>query len=296
MTFKNINQDKGVASLVLLAFIFASMGIFIRYLQYDFTILQQVYLRIFTAFVIGLLLFYKDLHFQKIFKISRKEWLLLFLRAVTLYLFGIALLSQAYTQTLYSNVSFIGALPMTALFGFILLKEKISLKKIFYILIGFLGVIIIAVKDYSHLFIWGQGELFALISTVAFAFSYIFRKWQSDLLNNKEISVIIFFIGSVLLFVTSLLFREGLPHIASFSSFTLLIIFLAGLFNVANLFLTNYGFQKVEAVLASNILMLESLFAVVIGYLFFREIPLTKDFIGGALILCSAYMMNKISK
>lgn len=296
MKIKKSDHDKGVISLILLSLVFASMGIFVRYLQFDFTILQQTYLRIFVAFILGLVIFYKDLHFKKVLKLSRKEWTLLLLRAITLYLVGVALLSQAYTETLYSNVSFIGALPVTAILGFILLKEKVTLQKIVYILIGFLGVVLIAVKDYSHLFVWGQGEVITLIATVSFAFSYILRKWQSDVLNNKEIAVLIFFISSVLLFITSLFFGEGLPHLGSFTSFSLFILLLAGLGNVANLFLTNYGFQKVEAVVASNILMLESVFAVIIGFLFFREIPLPKDIFGGILILVSAFLINRVSK
>jgi drug/metabolite transporter (DMT)-like permease len=251
-------------------------------------------LRIFAAFVIGLVVFYKDLDFKKIFIISRKEWLLLVLRSITLYLFGVTLISKAYTETLYSNVSFIGALPLTAIFGFILLKEKVSFQKILFVLIGFLGVVIIAVHDYSHVFKWGQGELLTLIATVSFSLSYIFRKWQSDILNNKEISVIIFLISTLLLFISSLLLGEKLPHTSSFSTFTVLIIILAGLGNVANLFLTNYGFKKVQAVLAGNILMLESVFAVIIGFLFFRELPTFNDIIGGLLILSSAYMINKL--
>jgi drug/metabolite transporter (DMT)-like permease len=295
MSNKKVNREKGVLALIILSLVFASMGIFVRYLQFDFTILQQTYLRIFAAFIIGIIVFYKDIHFYKLVLISKKEWLLLLLRSLTIYVIGVTLLSQAYITTLYSNVSFIGALPLTAIFGFLLLKEKLTSQKILYVLVGFIGVVIIAVKDYSHLLSWGQGEVFTLIATVSFAISYISRKWQGDLLNNKEIAVLIFLISSILLFLTSLFFRETLPHLTSFSITTILLIIIAGTFNVANLFLTNYGFEKIEAVLAGNILMLEVVFAVIIGYVFFREIPSLKDVIGGVLIILSAYMINKLS-
>lgn len=289
------DRSKGILALVILAFVFASMGIFVRYLKTDFTILQQTYLRIFAAFLLGLVVFYKDLDIRKIKLISNKEWLVLTFRAVSLYLIGVTLLSQAYVTTKYSNVSFVGALPMTAILGFILLKEKVTVQKVVYILIGFVGVVLIAVKDYSHILVWGQGELLALIASVFFALSYIGRKWQGHLLNNKEIAVIIFFISSFLLFITSLLFQEGLPHASSFSSFVIPVILCAGLFNVINLFLTNYGFQKLEAVLAGNLLMLEVFFAVLLGFAFYHEIPTVKECLGALFIIVSVYRMNKIN-
>lgn len=73
------------------------------------------------------------------------------------------------------------------------------------------------------------------------------------------------------------------------------VILVAGLFNVVNLFLTNYGFQKVNAVLASNILMLEVVFAVGLAIFLYQEIPTLKELFGGFLIVASAYQMNKIS-
>jgi drug/metabolite transporter (DMT)-like permease len=287
-------KTKGIIALILLAAIFASMGIFVRFLQGDFTILQQTYLRIFIAAVLGTIVFAKDIHLTKIFKISKKDWALLLLRAISLYVLAVTLVSYAYTVGKYSNVSFIQDIPFTAILGFILLKEKITKPKILYITVGFLGVILISVKDYSNLFSWGHAELFSLISGFFFAFSYIARRWQSNVLNNKEIAVYIFYIATVLLVLTSVIFGEGIPH-SSWNSTILLILLGAGAFNVANLFLTNYGFEKVEAVIASNILGLETLFAVVIAIFLFHELPSIKELIGGLLIVFSVYKMNKLA-
>lgn len=295
MKILQTERNKGIIALIILSFVFASMGVFVRYLQIDFTILQQTYLRVFAAFLFGCIIFYKDIDLKKITKISKKEWSILLLRSVAMYLIAVTLISEAYTLSKYSNVSFVAALPLTAVFGFILLKEKITLQKILYILLGFLGVVLIGVSDYSNILIWQKGELFALIASVFFALSYIARKWQGNILNNKEIAVMIFFISTCLLCITSFLFGESFPSANSFSSVTIAVIILAGLFNVVNLFLTNYGFQKVNAVLASNLLMLEVIFAVGLGFFLYQEIPTIKEFIGGLLIVGSAYQMNKLS-
>jgi len=294
MNNKN-DRKKGILALIFVSLFFASMGIFARYLQFDFTILQQTYLRVFAALLLTIIFFYKDIHFQKFIHLSLKEWALLFFRAITWYVIGVTFLSQAFITTVYSNVAFIESLPLTAIFGFLLLREKITFKKTLYVAIGFLGVVIIAVKDYSHLFTWGAGEIFALLSTISFAINYVSRKWQGEMLNNKEIAAGMFFISSILLIITSFFFGEKLPSIGSFSPYMILIIVLAGAFNVMNVVLINFGFQKVEAVIAGNILMLEVIFALAIGFLFFDEIPLLKDIAGGVLILFSAYLMNKVS-
>ncbi|HYK08060.1 MAG TPA: DMT family transporter [Candidatus Eisenbacteria bacterium] len=292
---KIIEREKGIIALIFVSLFFASMGIFARYLQFDFTILQQTYLRVIAAFFLSIIFFYKDLHFQKFIQLSYREWVLLLFRAITWYVIGVTFLSQAFITTVYSNVAFIESLPLTAFFGFLLLREKITFRKLIYVAIGFLGVVVIAVKDYSHLFTWGHGELFALVSTIAFAINYVSRKWQGETLNNKEIAIGMFFISGILLVATSFFFHESLPRIESFSPFIGIILILAGAFNVMNVVLINFGFQKVEAVIAGNILMLEVLFALAIGFLFFGEIPQVKDIAGGILILFSAYMINTLS-
>ncbi len=289
------DKEKGVIALIILSFVFASMGVFARYLDAEFTVLQQTYLRIFVAFLFGFFIFYKDLHFEKIKKISLKEWSVLTFRSIALYLIGVTLISEAFITAKYSNAAFISALPITAILGFIFLKERITVSKVLFIIMGFAGVALIAVKDYSHLFDWGYGEVVALVASIFFALSYIARKWHSNLLNNKEIAVIIFFISSILLFGTSLLFQEGLPKSSNFTNFMIFIIAVAALFNVATLFLTNYGFQKIPAVLASNLLMTEVLFALLISIVFYNEFPTLKEVVGGILIVYSAYRMNKIS-
>jgi len=181
------DREKGILSLVLLALVFASMGLFARYLATGFLLFQQVYLRMFAALVVGVIVFRKQIDFAKFKRVSAKDWAIIVLRAVCYSLFGIVLFTQAILVTKYANVSFIGALPMTAVLGFILMGEKFTWKKVFYILLAFIGVFLISVKDYSHLLNWGRGEVLALISTVFFSISYVARKWQSNLLNNKEI-------------------------------------------------------------------------------------------------------------
>lgn len=293
MLKKKTEREKGILSLILLALIFASMGLFARYLSTGFLLFQQVYLRMLAAFVVAFVIFRNQVNLSKLKKISKKDWAVIILRAVSYSLFGIVLFTQAIIITKYINVSFIGSLPMTAVLGFILIGEKFTYKKALYVLIAMLGVLLISVRDYTNLFDWGKGELITLISTVFFSISYVARKWQSDLLNNRELTVINFFVAFIAVFIVSVLKGDRLP-LAGWHWGLLFAVVGAGVFNIANVFLTNYGFQKVEAVLASNILTLESFFAVIIGFLFYRELPIFKEIMGGLIIISSVIGMNRL--
>lgn len=290
---KLTQKQKGVISIVLLALLFASMGVFARYMQTNFTLFQQVYLRIAAALMLSLFFFKNKINFGKIYKISLKDWVVLIFRSLMLYVFGVSLFTYGIINAKYSNVSFISALPLTAVFGFILLKEKFTIKKMAYVMLAFLGVIFISVTDMRNLFNWGRGEFVTLVSVVFFSLSYIGRKWHSKLLNNYEITTLIFLISFVFVFLTSFFMGEGLPT-HNWSYFLGLVVLFAGLFNVGNLYLTNYGFERVEAVFASNLLTLESLFAIVVGFIFFREVPVMRELVGGAMIIFSVIKMNEL--
>jgi drug/metabolite transporter (DMT)-like permease len=288
-------KNKGVLSLIVLAFVFASMGVFARFLQFDFSLFQQTYLRIFAAFILGLTFFFKNLDFKKVYLISKKDWFWIIFRAVALYA-GILLISEAYFSSKYSNVSFIASLPLLPLFGYFFFKEKFTRAKAVYIIIGLIGVTLIAAKDWDNIFSWGYGELLAVLSVICFDLSYIARKWQSNLLNNKEITVLVFLTGSILLFITSFfILDESLPNLNTFTLPVISVLLCAALFNVANLFLTNYGFQKVEVIFAGNILTLETVFALLLGIFLYHEIPLARELVGGAIIVFSVYKMNQLS-
>jgi len=76
-------------------------------------------------------------------------------------------------------------------------------------LTAFVGVILLAIQDYQHIFAWGNGEVLALVSTFSFALSYVASRWRGTLLNNKEITTIILGIGALMVFLTSLIVGEG---------------------------------------------------------------------------------------
>lgn len=286
-------RTKGVIALAILAWVFATMGVFARYLGTEFELFEQTYLRIGLAFLIGSAIFFKFINWKKYFSISKKDIYILVFRTICLYL-GVALITEGLLNTNYANASLIAVLPIMPLMAYFLLGERLQRKTVGFILFGFFGVALLSLDGLSFSS-FGYGELMAFISLIFFDLSYIARKWHSDYLNNYETAVFMFGIGSFFLFATSIMLGEGLPTGSQFLSWTIFLALLGGaVFNVINLVLTNYGFQHVKASVASNILTIEAVFALGYGLFLFKEIPVFYEILGGIIILCSVYFVNKI--
>jgi drug/metabolite transporter (DMT)-like permease len=285
-------RTKGVIALFILAFVFASFGIFIRYLNTNFSIFQQLYLRLFLATLFTYCIFFKDIRLKRLIHMPKKDKWLITMRAADIYLFASTLNISAFISTKYSNVSFLQAIPTTAILGMFFLQEKPTRNKFLIIALSFIGVLFITVKDAHHLFTIGQGEIYALIADFFYSFFYISRKWHTNYLNNKELTFIILLLSSVFLFIASLIFDRSFPLTGWTMNYVVAIVVVAILV-VINMFLINYGFQYVEPFLANNIIALESVIAASIGFLLYKEILTLPEVIGSLLILISVPLMNK---
>lgn len=290
---KNLSdQSKGIIALIVLAWVFATMGVFARYLSTEFELFEQTYLRIGLAFLIGTILFSFRVSWEKYSQLNTKDALILSFRAICLYL-GVVLITEGLLNANYANASLVAVVPLMPIMAYFLLKERLSIKTVGFITFGFSGVCLVSF-DGINFDNFGYGELMAFTSLIFFDLSYIGRKWHSDYLNNFESTIFMFIIGACFLFITSMALGEGLPNTSQFS-WTIILALLGGaVFNVFNLLLTNYGFQHVKASVAGNILTLEVIFALAYGLFLFKEIPVTREMIGGAIILISVYFVNKI--
>jgi len=286
-------RQKGIAAIVFLALLYGILPLIPRYLSSSFLLFQQVYLRMFAGFVLSFIFFHKSIDFKKLKKIPLREWGLLALRAFVYYLLGVVLYTQALLLTKIGNVAFIGAIPMTAILGFIILKEKFTLKKASLVFLSFLGVLSISIKNFSNIFAFGIGERVALLSTFFVSLGFISRKWQSKAFNDREVATFMLFFATIFIFIASLLKGEGLPfqnwHLGVF-----LALLLGGLLNSGVSFLMNYGFSRADAVLASNIIALDPVFASFFAFLVFREVPRLRELLGGILIISSAILMHHL--
>lgn len=288
------HTEKGIAALIFMTAVFALLSVLARYLDSGFTILQQVYLRVFVALILAVIVFHRYIRWEKIAALPLREWLVIAFRGFVMYAVGVTLISQSTTMTTIGNVSFIAALPFVPLLGFLFLKEKVTPWKLAFIGASVFGVALLAVRDFGNLLSWNAGDIVAIIATLGFAISYVTRKWHADILNNQELTALTLVFGAGFVFMFSMFLGEGAPPLDG--SWTLwLAILLGGIFNVANVFLVNYGFQHVDAVRGGNLLTLESAWGVLFGFLFYSEFPTWLGLLGGVIIVGSVIGMNTYS-
>ncbi len=284
-------HQKGVLAITVVAVAFASMGIFARYLAVDLALFQQTYLRIGLAALIAALVFRRHLSLSRIKNAPFGEWVVVVFRAVMLY-GAVALFTAAILHTKYANVSLVAMVPLLPLFGYFLLGEQVTRAKAAYVALGFVGVVMVALKGVS--LEWGIGETYALLSAICFDFSYVARKWQTGHFGNQETTVLMLAIGAVFLVLAgTFVAGESLPALSlGMTAFVALIASAA--FNVFHLYYSNYGFQRLEVTLAGQLLMLEVPVALAYGFALYGEMPALNELIGGALIVGSAWQMNRL--
>jgi len=289
-------QQKGIGALILMTFLGSLMGVWVRSLGEHFKLYQQVTVRAFSGFLIGFLIYGSKIRFQEFKSLSRKDLIFILLRSISAII-GIGLYSLAVMTTKFANVSFIFSLPTTAFLGVIFLKEKLNSRKLALLFIGFLGTLLITMKldDISNL-TFGRGEMLAFIATFFYSFSYITRKWFSPKLNNFEITESVSFFCIIFAFLVSQIAGDGIREFTTLSLHNLITIILAGLTFISIGYFSSYGFERVEAIIANNILILESVFSLLIGFFVYRETLTLKETIGGLIIILSAYGMNRIKK
>ena len=182
---------------------------------------------------------------------------------------------------------------MTAILGFLILKERFTIKKALLVVVSFFGVVLVSVKDFSNIFVFGKGELFALASTFFFSLGLILRKWHSKILNDREIATFILFFATLFVFVVSLIKNEG-PPLGAWPLGAILVLLAGGLLSASVSFLMNYGLFRIDAVLANNIVALYPVFATLLALIFYKEIPMFRELIGGILIISSAVLLNRL--
>ena len=296
---------KGIGALVLLTVSFAMTTVLARFLNNGFTILQQVYLRAAVAFCFAVLAFGRRIRWRVILRAPPGEWYVIVARTVLLYVIGTTLFSKAATLAPVGDVSFIAALPFVSVLGLALRRVPVTRRRAVCVLgctIGAGALSGFGTGAQSGAASLNRGDLLAAVSMLAIAASYLGRAWHHSDLNNSEITVLTIAVGAVIIAMASFALGQGLPAVHDTSqslghspSVLWSAVLLAGVLNVLNVFLINYGFEHVDAVRAGNLLTLECVWGLALGLLFFDQRPTPAELVGGLLIVLSAVGLNSTS-
>ncbi len=174
--------------------------------------------------------------------------------------------------------------PLTVIFAAVLLGETVRLFRISAVLIGLLGVLVImvpllTVSEVSTAVLWGIGCVMGSAVLRALVQIHIRRMVQTE-----QTSAIVFYFSltTTLLSLLTVPFGWVMPEPA-----TLMLLIAAGLIGgVAQICLTS-AYKGAEAALLAPFDYASILFAILIGYLVFAEVPTVLMLVGSAIVVAS---------
>lgn len=190
---------------ILLMFIMATWGlnvIALKILVEHFPPIMMQSLRIFIAslVVIAFLLFRRNFR-----QLTRVEWfytaLAGFLGVVGHHFF----LAIGLVYTTASNAALILALiPLTtSIFSILFLRDRLTRLRVVGIVLGFTGVAFVILQGNGGLGTVSRGDLYVFCSMIIQACSFILIKKITDTVDVKQMTGIMFIMGSTLLFIIS---------------------------------------------------------------------------------------------
>ena len=101
-------------------------------------------------------------------------------------------------------------------------------------------------------------------------------------------------VASLVVFLASILYGEGLPD--AITAHSCLVLIISGAFIAINVLAIQYGFQKVDAITAGAVLNMEIVFAILLGYFAYGEVLSLREMIGGLLIVSSTAMFGFVDR
>ena len=265
----------GIASVAC----FAMMDASVKWLDM-FPVGQVLFSRFFFGLIPILMLVPRG-EFKTFYKTSRPK--LHAFRAITGTLAIIALFIALREIPLADVVSLTFGGPIFVTLGSIFfLSEKVGIKRWLAVLIGFFGMLLIVKPAYEELNIY---YIFPIIFCIFFACVALSIRSLSSTEPNYRIALY-FSLLSMLVGLLTLPFGWVMPN--KFELFLLIFTGLIG--SVANILLT-VSLRYAEASLVTPTKYLNLVFAILLGYFIWSEIPKLLTLVGAGLIIISSVII-----
>jgi Predicted permeases len=243
----------------------------------------------FSSIIIGIFLLQKKIAIKIPYK------LILFLLLISFFnvglnfylsLVGISMLNG-------SSTAIINALNpvITSIFAFVFLKQKLSKKILFAIILSIFGFMISFGFDFSKLSI---GTFLILGSIISYSYSMILIKKKGEELSSLVISFYSLLFGSIQLFTTSYLI-EGLPF-SSFKDLSFIYLLLFFIFSICGFAYIQsvqmLSINKIGPIKTSFYLNLNPIFTFITAIIFLSESIDCFQIIGLVLMVVSLIISN----
>ena len=268
-------------------FLLDCMGIAIKYLRADYPAVQlSVFRNLFGMIPCFIALYYsKDWH-HKGRKVVIKRWRFGLARGLIMSFAQLCL----YTSYLYLPYALVATMEYTGpmmitLLAIPLLGEKFGWYKSLAVLTGFIGIIFI-MQPWSESF-----NLYMLLPVMA-AFGYsLARVTALNFSNDTPVPLINLYanIGTLLCAILLVITFNMWENFKSL--YDVLILFIMGLAGGSGVLLLIYGSRKAELSKIMPFDYIEIFFALILGWVFFKEWPVDQLFPGALFIVAGGIII-----
>lgn len=267
-----------------------------KYISTEIPALTQSWLKFLWGTVFAVVLFRGKNAYAKLWSLSHKDWVLLITLGFVGWGFAKWAIIEALTHTTLANVSFVEAfLPIVVYtFSVLLFMARPSIWILLSVLVSTYGLLIINNDTFvPAIQAFATGEALVLVAVAATAVGYIIRKYLRDAINTYLLTTTSIGIGCIAL-TPFVLFSDPVSTLMTASIASQGILLLTGFFLTLSVALFTYALGHISATLASQLGLTKVLYAIVLGLLFFGEIPTITDLIGGLCIIAGVHATNTI--
>ena len=287
--FQN-NHLKGIFFMLLASLFFAVndalVKVAVKNLGSDYSLFNVVFIRaIFTSFLILIsIFFFGKFNFRKIFNDKRS-----YIRGIFEVFAALTFLTAFMLMPMGDVYTLLNTMPLIiTLAGALILKEKVGIRRWSAVFIGFIGVIIVINPvnlQFGYIFI------LPILSAIFLTLRDVVTKGYKDTSNSLEIILITSLLVSIFFGILTIFF----PVNINFESIIYIIVaslalFLAYLFSV---FTIVYAPLSLTSSTRYSVIV----FGIILGYIFFNEIPSINMIIGAIIIsLSGLFVINRQKK
>ena len=271
----------GASALVGAAFIYGMFAVLARQMAEMWSDQAQVLAR----FIVALLILVCIGLFAKPAKLSKDKLIVAVALGIVFWLVVILYTISINKTTIANSVFMLYAASLLTSFivGTLWFKERVTKIKLAALFLAFCGIAV-----YSHaLLALNLGIVAGLASGVFDGISGALRKTLS---NTNRFAVLRVQYGVGVLIGIALTIASSSPPVRHVSVSGIAITIIYGLLLVCLGSLLLYGFQHFDINIATVIVSCELIFATLLGWIFYHEMPTLNELIGGALIFLASVL------
>lgn len=275
------NKTKAVFCMLISALGFTFMSVTVKYVT-GIPLFEKVFFR--NLISLGVAFFMLKKSSAPMF--GRRENQLALLARSIFGLAGVVLNFYAIANLTLADSSMLGKLSpiFVTIMACIFLKEKIDNKQILSIIITFLGALLVIKPEFSLEML---PSLSGIMSAASAGVAYTLLRYLKD---KESPDTIIFYFSLISVVFTAPL---ALAEYVQPTFIQLGLLLATGVFASVGQFGITYAYKFAKATEVSIYNYSAIVFGIILGFIFFGEIPDTLSLLGGAIIIAVAFYIFK---